>query len=71
MRKKIEWQWEILDKWNSRVKVMGGWLVHTIREHRNRISTSMVFVPDSEHGWMITFPQPEVKETIKEEALDF
>lgn len=50
---KIPWKWEVLDKWNSRVAVIGGWLVHT----GDASGESMAFVPDPEHKWEPVLPE--------------
>lgn len=65
MRKKIEWQWEILDNHDdgvgnssttSRCKVIGGWLTHHAFMKKNAMSESMTFVPDRDHEWEIAKP---------------
>jgi hypothetical protein len=65
MRKRIEWEWEILDEFSKRVKVMGGWLViHGSHTNKGSISESMCFVPDRDHEWHIL---PKIKEAPQEE----
>lgn len=57
MRKKIEWQPEILDAACWRVKVIGGWLVgHSTHEGKRITSESMAFVADRDHEWIIIPP---------------
>ena len=63
MRIKMEWKWERLDDNTSRVKVIGGWLVH---RHRREdwgksvaMSESMLFIPDRDHEWIIVAPIEE------------
>lgn len=53
MRKKLEWEWEILDEWSKRAKVIGGWLVHTTLQDKSRLSCCMEFVSDRDHDWLI------------------
>ncbi len=76
MQKKIEWQWEKLDANTSRVRVIGGWIVHhdkhALAKKGNSenilCSESMVFIADRDHEWFII---PPVDETIalKEKAV--
>ena len=65
MRKHYRWEWEKLDEFNWRAKVIGGWLIKTrmfIEGKRGVVmSESMVFIPDSEHQWGI-LPQPKAEE---------
>lgn len=68
MQKKIVWEWEKLDEFTRRAKVIGGWIVHS---HKNGITTkgkeshllcseSAIFVPDRDHEWTIVSPIVEV-----------
>ncbi len=68
MRKKIEWQWEKLDAYTKRVKVIGGWLVHHGWDnHKNSCSETMQFVSDRDHEWHIV---PPMVETVAVPAVD-
>lgn len=63
MRRSIEWQWETLDEHNTRIKVIGGWLVHHIsyNENKKHFSESMCFIPDRDHEWHILPPFVDTK----------
>ena len=50
MRIILDWEWEKLDDYSCRVKVIGGWIVHT---ENKKQAISQVFVPDHEHGWIV------------------
>ena len=80
MRKKIEWQWELIEESPSknmqtlRAKVIGGWVLKTIvSEMKLKLLTSaMVFIADRDHEWTIVPPIQAVeaaKPTVK--ADDF
>lgn len=79
MRKKIEWQWELVEESPSRnmqtlrAKVIGGWVLKTIvfELKLKLLTSSMVFIPDRDHEWHIMPPiQAEApKATVK--AADF
>lgn len=64
MRKKIEWQFELLHKRHegnlqesaSRAKVIGGWIVIHTWVIKGIPSESMVFIPDRDHEWTILQP---------------
>jgi len=84
MRKRIEWQWEVLDTNTARAKVMGGWLVlhlqqtfgsnETSKKADIKIinSESMVFIPDREHEWTVIPPIDTTVATAKNQlAKDF
>lgn len=66
MRKRIVWEWEILDEFTKRSKVIGGWLVE-YGSHTNKgcISNSMAFVPDRDHEWETIPPFDHVAEARK------
>ena len=62
--KVIEFNWEMLDIFNYRTKVFGGWLVRTenlvahLDQWGNRHTgedcrISMCFVPDPNHDWVV------------------
>ena len=58
MRKKFEWEWEVLDIETKRAKVIGGWIIlhkSTSVTLKGNFSTgeSMVFIPDRDHEFMI------------------
>ena len=68
MRKRIEWEWEVLNDHpasaTKRAKVIGGWLVvhqtyYDLGSQKARLSESMSFVPDREHFWEIKPPMQE------------
>ena len=72
MRKKMQWQWEILDEFTKRAQVIGGWLVeYGSHSNKGAVSNSLAFVPDRDHEWHIMLPiQPEApKATVQ--AADF
>jgi hypothetical protein len=74
MRKKIEWQWELIEESPSRnmqtlrAKVIGGWVLKTIvAELKLKLLTSsMVFIADRDHEWHII--PPVVQEAPKKIA---
>lgn len=73
MRKKIGWNWEKIDEHTFRVRVMDGWLVRYDFEHgKGAVSSSMEFVRDSDHGWIITEPFDPSKtyESVKKPTVD-
>ncbi len=63
MIKKMEFKWETLKatEYNetTRVRVMGGWLVHVMVSDSKRLSTSLQFVQDPDHQWTIVVPKTE------------
>lgn len=67
MRKKLEHEWEILDEFTKRAKVIGGWIIeYGSFSNKGSVSNSLVFVPDNDHLWTITNlpkrePLPESK----------
>lgn len=63
MRTRLEWKWEKLDEYNSRVQVIGGWLLSNIFESKGKISISNIFVEDKEHKW-------EIKQTREKKGED-
>lgn len=78
MRKKIEWQWEILDEnpasATKRAKVIGGWvLVHQtyydLGTQKARLCESMTFIADRDHEWHVIPALQEVKPNVI--AADF
>lgn len=66
MRQKIEFSGEqLLIKEHCEVvrfKVYKGWIVHTTMSDKNKLSTSSVYIPDSEHSWIHvpTIPNTEL-----------
>jgi hypothetical protein len=80
MRKKMQWQWEMLDECTQRAAVIGGWLILRLgatdvekgKSGKVVFRESMTFVPDRDHEWHIVPPIKEVeapKQTVK--ADDF
>lgn len=74
MRKRLEWNWEMLDKYQfnatHRAKVIGGWLVHHHSQNLELgMSETMCFVPDPDHEW--TIKPPVVEEKAAYDASDF
>jgi hypothetical protein len=71
MRKQIEWQWEALDEFTKRAKVIGGWVIE-YGSHTNKgsVSEALVFIPDRDHEWHIIAPIVE-KPAPKNIASDF
>jgi hypothetical protein len=65
MRKKIEWEWELLDEFTKRAKVIGGWVIeYGCHTNKGSITNTMVFVPDRDHEWAIA-PKIVEKAAIK------
>ena len=63
MRKKIPFEWEQISdvpgiSATARAKTCGGWIVHVNMISGKAVSSTMVFVPDPEHGWIIPKPEP-------------
>ena len=75
MRKRIEWQWEVLDSTTARAKVIGGWIINHFNSFsdgkKTEISEAMVFVPDRDHEWTIIAPIATTATVKKEMAKDF
>jgi hypothetical protein len=80
MRKKIEWQWELIEEANEgrfqtyRAKLIGGWALLTVIQDMKMkvLSSSQVFIADRDHEWTIVPPIQAVeaaKPTVK--ADDF
>lgn len=52
MAKKIVWQWESIDEFTSRVKIMGGWLVvHKSAGKKGNFCITSVIVNDTDWQW--------------------
>lgn len=63
MRKHIEWEWEQLDIYTRRAKVIGGWIVNSnFTDEETYAAESLVFIPDRDHEWTIKQPEPEETE---------
>lgn len=45
--------WDEIVPQTYRLKVYGGWLVNYLEYYEGVASSSMCFVPDSEHKWQI------------------
>jgi hypothetical protein len=58
MKAIINWEHENLDKWTSRVKVLGGWIV-TI-ENTKHTAMSSIFIPDAPHQWIVNKKDEEI-----------
>lgn len=73
MRKKIEWNFEKLDEFTKRAKIIGGWIVHHgIQTNKGPVSESMVFIADRDHEWTIVQPVYESKPAgVKVSSADF
>jgi len=56
----MRFEWEEIDDYNQRTKVIGGWLVKTFEsiyfpnDHNPNFNVGMAFVPDPKHEWEIT-----------------
>lgn len=52
-------EWEIITRHEDRAKVFGGWIVRTVWTRDNddgdsvSVSSSLVFIPDTNHEWSI------------------
>jgi len=69
MRKRIDWNWEVLDEQTKRVKVIGGWLiVHTNEKLK---CESMVHLPDRDHEYEIMPPIVDTQIERADIAKDF
>lgn len=55
----------------SRMKVIGGWLVHHSFCLKENLSESMCFVADVDHQWVITQPTVPVEVERSNVAKDF
>lgn len=66
MNTKIKFEWEQLDDWNSRVRVIGGWLIKATEDVAHNLSAeargiesgwdfrlAITFIPDPKHEWEI------------------
>lgn len=75
MRKRIEWQWEVLDASSRRAKVIGGWVLNTHRWDTSTktptMSESSVFIPDRDHEWNILPPVKAEETKPQNKAADF
>lgn len=76
MRKRIEWDWEKVDRRTERAKVIGGWLIRSFNYKNEKsfevTAESMVFVPDSNHDWTIVAPfNPSKPEPEKVDANEY
>lgn len=83
MRRKFEWEWEMIENLSQegvfqsstyRAKVIGGWLIRTVlRDFKLKgISESTTMIQDRDHEWMIV---PKIEEVAvqapKIKASDF
>lgn len=54
----MKFEWESLDKNTRRLKVIGGWVLHSNAyyngSNESTCSESMTFIPDPEWHWVIT-----------------
>lgn len=72
MQKKIVWEWEVIDEWTKRAKVIGGWLVHMTLQDKNKLSCCSEFISDRDHEWIIIPPFKENPADIqKDKSADF
>lgn len=79
MRKKIEWEPEILAHYDdgkscsevTRMKVIGGWIVHYLLISKGQPSQTSQFIPDRDHEWTIVKPKPNEKPPMESVAKDF
>lgn len=46
-------QWEIIDDYTDRLKVLGGWIVRTGTIGVQGSTVHQVFVPDEKHEWKL------------------
>lgn len=61
MRKKMQWNWEMLDPQTARAQVIGGWIVnHNFTKNKVQCE-SMVFIADRDHEWIIVAPLVEAQ----------
>lgn len=76
MRKKIEWQSEVLERLDEgrmqivRYKTIGGWIVRSVTSDLKLkiLSESMIFIADRDHEWHIVKPIEETTPTTDEFA---
>lgn len=80
MRKKMQFNWEILDECTQRAAVIGGWLILRLGAtdvEKGKLGKivfreSMTFVPDRDHEWTIVPAMVETPPVEKaNKAADF
>lgn len=79
MRKKMEWQWEMIEELNDgmlqtyRAKVIGGWVLKSITQNLKvkLMTESMVFIADRDHEWTIVQPLKAEEPKTTNKAADF
>lgn len=73
MRKKMEWQWEVLDEKTKRAKVVGGWVLKVTDSDSKLklLSCSSLFIADRDHEWYITKPEEAEASKPTVSAADF
>lgn len=77
MRKKMEWNWEMLDEQTARAKVIGGWVLNhnfskDLKGKCEAQCESMIFIADRDHEWTIVQPVVESKSAAsKVSSSDF
>ena len=59
MRKRIEWEWEVLDEFTKRAKVIGGWVLLHHTTVKGQVAESMVMIPDRDHEHEILIPKAD------------
>ena len=54
MIKRTEWKMELLDDYNWRIQVIGGWIVYSqSNSNKGHVALTSVFVADPHHQWVI------------------
>lgn len=64
--KQITWEWEQIDEFTSRVKVIGGWLVvHKRETMKGNIAMTSVIITDQHWEWhpCAPFVDPQIKKS--------
>jgi|HubBroStandDraft_5_1064220.scaffolds.fasta_scaffold20468_3 hypothetical protein len=71
MAKKIVWNWEQIDESTKRVKVMGGWLIHTTVTTKNSCATNTIYLHDQDWQWQPVEPYVDPQVVKANLAKDF
>lgn len=62
---KIEFKWEDMDSphvgdYTQRAKVIGGWVLRTIRSTNDNEAVALIFIADPLHTWIVPTPLHEL-----------
>lgn len=70
--KQIVWEWEFIDGYTRRTKVVGGWLVVAeVVSNKGGVALTSIFIPDQHWEWhpCAPFVDPQIRKA--EIAKDF